>query len=82
MVIITLISIIIYKIAVYSIFDHMSNGSLKPYAATLSSVSGSILQLIAITVLSQVCFSSFVCVFVYLKIKSVLKNPFPLEMVV
>ncbi|XP_063678304.1 anoctamin-7-like isoform X2 [Bolinopsis microptera] len=53
-VIITLISIIIYKIAVYSIFDHMSNGSLKPYAATLSSVSGSILQLIAITVLSQV----------------------------
>jgi len=53
-VIITLISIIIYKIAVYSVFQGMSGGSLKPYASTLASVSGSILQLVAITILSQV----------------------------
>jgi len=53
-VIITLISIIIYKIAVYSIFQHVSGGEFKTYASTIASVSGSILQLIAITILSQV----------------------------
>eukprot|EP00116_Pleurobrachia_bachei_P019238 sb/3479500/ len=53
-VIITLISIIIYKIAVYSVFDTMADGQWKPYASTLASVSGSILQLVAITILSFV----------------------------